>query len=201
MKQPLNNLTKTKKAQIPSKFMTERNVHVNEDEVDAMEEYELEKALVTKAVPGKRSRDDNYNQFSVFHKLVAVYFAEYTRWNGTAKATSVFLSNNPLVGQHVLRKWVNNKFNQQILRILAEKYGSNHFLKLVPGFDREGNALNWISKNSLIAFNDIDLEINKSYGFTHLQSRVRKVDELLNYIRNIGKVTINIYVINIINFT
>jgi len=111
------------------------------------------------------------------------------------------LSNNPLVGQHVLRKWVNNKFNQQILRILAEKYGSNHFLKLVPGFDREGNALNWISKNSLIAFNDIDLEINKSYGFTHLQSRVRKVDELLNYIRNIGKVTINIYVINIINLT
>jgi hypothetical protein len=200
MKQPLNKVTKTNKAQIPSKFIKERKVHINEDEVDAMVEFDQEKALLTKAIPNKRSHDNNYNQFSVFHKLVAVYFAENTRWNGTAHATSVFLCNNPSVGQHVLRKWVNNQFNQQLLRLLAEKYGSNHFLKLIPGFDREGNALPWISKNRLINFNDIDLDIIKAYGFTHLQSRVRKVDELMNCIRNIGKVTINVYVLNVINY-
>jgi len=194
MKQPINNAIKAKKINKPFKFITKTKVNGNEDEVNhAMEEFEHEKALITKVIPSKRARIDNYHQFSVFHKLATVYFAEHINWNGTAKATSEFLSQNPLIGQHVLRKWVNNKFIQELLTILSKKYGNNHFLKLIPGFDREGNALQWISNGRFIAFNDIDKNVMKAYGFTHLQSRVRKSDELIIRIRSIGKVIKFIY--------
>ena len=189
MKQPINKVSKSQKVHIPSKFLTNMKVHVNEDEVDhAMEEFEQKKALITKLIPCKRARFDNYNQFSVFHKLAAVYFATHIHWNATAKATSEFLSQNPLISQKVLRKWVNNTFIQQLLRILSEKYGSSHLLKLIPGFDGEGEPLKWITNSHFIAFHEIDKSVMKAYGFTYPQSRVRKTDEFINHIISIGKI-------------
>ena len=78
MKQPINKVIKSRKVHWSSKILTNHKVHVNEDEVDhAKEEFEQEKALITKSIPSKRARIDNYHQFPVFHKLATVYFAEH----------------------------------------------------------------------------------------------------------------------------
>ena len=118
--------------------------------------------------------ENNYNSFTVFHKLVAVYFAENVIHRGTKFNAKDFMSKNPKVNPDVLRKWIQSESNQKILQLLEQKHGKDHFESWIPGFSNEGVALQWMNtKNVLISFQEINKAILKGYGFSYSQTRLK----------------------------
>ena len=137
--------------------------------------YSQDEKKTLKSIKSKIYKtDNNYNSFPLFHKLIAVYFAENVLQRGEQLNTKEFLSQNPKVNPDVLRKWMGADSNKEVLQCLEKKHGNDHFERWIPGFSDQGVAYQWLnSKNVLIPFKDINADILKGYGFSYNQTRLK----------------------------
>jgi hypothetical protein len=142
-------------------------------------------------------KDNNYNSFTLFHKLVAVYFAENVLKRGEQLNPKEFLSKNPKVNPDVLRKWMVAESNLEVLQFLEKQHGNDHFERWIPGFSNEGVAFQWLNSNNvLIPFKDINKDILKGYGFSYTQTRLKSpgLKKCIEHLNKHGK----FYLINIL---
>ena len=134
-------------------------------------------------------KDNNYNSFTLFHKLVAVYFAENIIHRGDKFNAKEFMSKNPKVNPDVLRKWMQSESNKNVLQFLEQKHEKDHFESWIPGFSNEGVALQWMNtKNVLISFQEINKALLKGYGFSYSQTRLKSQGyvKFMHYLRRHG---------------